>query len=106
MESKYILVNGISYNDNTNSKVIEILEICRKNKTRIVIDYGNVDSGESWNETYDIQGSVGNSSGGIKVPLLIKTNRSIGGGEIMTDCIIGIKTSIGKIPLYTWEKNK
>ncbi len=100
---KYIMVNGISYNKETNPKVIQVLETCRKNKTRIILDYGDTITGESWNEQFDIQGTIGNSIGIIKVPLLIHNKRSLGGGEILTHQIIGIKTSIAKVPLYVWS---
>ena len=97
----YKEVNGTSYYTGTNDKVIEVLERCRTNKTRIVIDYGNVGTKESFNEVCDISGYVGRSNGSIKVPLLIHNKRSLGGGCIMTDCILSIKESKGKRVLYS-----
>lgn len=100
-ENKYQEINGISYNIATNQEVIRILEICRKNRTRIVLDYGDSETGQSWGEKFDIQGYVGCSTGNIKIPLLIYNKSSTGGGAILDHCIISIKTSIGKAPLYT-----
>ena len=100
----YKEVNGTSYNATTSKKVIDVLERCKDNKVRVVLDYGDVLTGESWGETNDITGTIGRSSGSIKIPILVHNSRSTGGGGILDHCIIGIKTSIGKVPLYTWSK--
>jgi hypothetical protein len=101
--TKYQIVNGVSYHAETSAEVIRILEIVRKSKCRIVVDYGDVKTGESWGEVYDIAGRVGISTGPTKIPLLIHNKRSLGGGAMLDHCIIGIKTSIGKAPLYTFK---
>jgi len=104
MSIKYKEVNGTSYNINTNDVVIRILEDCRVNRTRIVLDYGDIKTGESWGEVCDITGYVGRSAGTKKVPILVYNSSSFGGGEILTHCIIGIKTSKGKRVLYNLKK--
>ena len=96
----YKVVNGTSYHAETSDKVIEILENCRRNQTRIILDYGNVETGISWGETYDITGTLGRSMGPIQVPILLYNRKSIGGVAILDHCIIGIKTSKNKIKLY------
>ena len=101
MSKEYKVVNGTSYSVNTSDKVIEVLERCRNNRTRIVVDYGDVETKESWNEVYDVSGYVGRSNGIYKVPLLIHNSRSLGGGCILTDCILSIKESKGKRVLYS-----
>jgi hypothetical protein len=107
MNKQYKVVNGTSYDCRTNDQVIKILEICRENNTRIILDYGNTETGESWNEVYDITGRIGRSTGINKIPLIIHNKRSLGGPSILDHCIIGIKTSIGKIPLYhIWDVKK
>ncbi len=100
MESKYKEVNGTSYNSTTNDEVIRILEICRQNKTRIVLDYGDVNTGKSWGETNDITGYIGRSTGSIKIPILVHNKRSMGGGAILDSSIVRIVTSLGKCELY------
>ena len=102
---EYQVVNGTSYHVETSAEVIRILEIAKSNNTRIVLDYGDVKTGESWGELYDIVGRIGRSGGSIKIPLLIHNKRSLGGGAILDHCIIGIKTSIGKVPLYELKIN-
>lgn len=98
----YKEVNGTSYSVETSSAVIEVLERCRANKTRIVVDYGNVETKESFNEVYDISGYVGRSNGSVKVPLLVHNKRSLGGGCIMTDCILFKIFCFGFIPLFSF----
>ena len=100
---KYKLVNGTSYDKRTDDEVIRILEHCRMNNIRVVLDYGDTKTGKSWNDRYGITGRVGRSSGQIKVPILLHNKRSHGGGEILTHCIIGIKRSKGKDTLYRWK---
>jgi len=102
---EYQVVNGTSYHVETSAEVIRILEIVKSNNTRIVLDYGDVKTGKSWGEVYDITGRVGRSCGSIQIPLLIHNKRSSGGGAILDHCIIGIKTSIGKVSLYELKIN-
>jgi hypothetical protein len=97
---EYKIFNGISYHEETSQKVIDALERARQNGTRIMIDYGDVKTGDSWGEVCDIYGYVGMSNGERKVPLLIHNSRSFGGVAILTHCIIGIYESKGKRCLY------
>lgn len=64
-----------------------------KSQTRITVDYGNPKTGKSWGETFNIHGRIGRSTGSRKIPLLIHNRRAIGGGGILTDCILSIRTS-------------
>lgn len=100
MKNRYKVVNGTSYDDRTDDKVIEVLETCRKNQTRIVVDYGDVITGRSWGEVYDVSGRVGRSTGSVSIPIFLYNKRSIGGGSILTHAIISIHTSLGKTELY------
>ncbi len=100
---EYQIVNGTSYDARTKQEVIDVLETARKNNTRIILDYGDVKTGSSWNETYDITGTLGRSTGKNKISILLYNKRSIGGGAILDHCIIGIKTSKGKKTLYSFK---
>jgi hypothetical protein len=97
--NKYKVVNDTCYHIDTSDKVINILEQCRLNKSRIVLDYG--DNGISWNEKFEITGTIGRSTGISKIPILVHNIRSTGGAEILTHCIIGIKESKGGKILYS-----
>ncbi len=109
----YRKVNGISYRYETDDKVIFALEHARQSNKRIRVYLGNTETGQSWHEVNDIMGYVGNSTGSIKIPLLIHNSNSTGGGAILDNCIVKIvetKTNktlyehnnfrIGKFDLY------
>lgn len=100
MSRQYKVVNGTFYGAKTSDKVISILERCRRENIRVTLDYGDIKTGCSWGEVCDISGTIGRSCGDIKIPLLIHNIRSMGGGGIPTDCIIGIKESRGGLALY------
>lgn len=106
MENRYILVNGTSYLEGTPEKVIKVLENCRLNRIRIVLDYGDIETNTSWGEKFDVTGYINRSNGSEKVPILLHNARSIGGPCILIDCILSIKTSKGKVVLYQSSPKK
>jgi hypothetical protein len=105
LEKKYFEINGTSFQNETKREIAEVLERCRVNRIRIVLDYGN-DDGQSWGETFDTRGYVGRSTGAFKIPILVYNSRSIGGGAIMTRCIVQIKESRGGRVLYQHKNYK
>ena len=87
-----------AYRKGTPKQVIDILENARKYGERLKFNFGNVETGKSWNEEHDIIGRIGRSGGTVKVPLLIHNSRSHGGGEISVDRILKItSTNFGKV---------
>lgn len=97
-ENKYIEVNGTSYQKGTPKEVIDVLENARTSRTRIKLYYGDHETGRDWKETMDTVGTIGRSTGSIKVPLLIKLSKSTGGGAILTASIVKIKDAkTGKV---------
>jgi hypothetical protein len=96
-------VNGTSYDARTSDEVVRVLEEARKNRTRIIVDYGDTETGQSWREEFDVTGYVGRSTGSIRIPLLIYNSRSSGGGGILDSSIVKITTSSGKRVLYSHE---
>lgn len=100
MNKEYKVVNGTSFDVRTNDKVIAILDNALRNRTRIRIHYGDIDTGRDWDEVYDVTGYVGRSSGSIKIPLLAYNTRSMGGVGMLDHCIVKITTSAGKHLLY------
>ena len=81
--TEYKVVNGTSYHINTHSTIVDILERARQNRTRIILDYGDTETGQSWGERFDICGYVGRSTGQSKIPLLVYNSRSLDGGEYL-----------------------
>ena len=97
------VVNGVSFYDETNENVINILLDAMKHKDRIRVFFGDAESGADWCETFDTMGTIGTSCGMTKVPLLIHSIRSMGGDAISTDSIVKItrnKKVIYKHPNY------
>jgi hypothetical protein len=100
----YKMANGTYYSRMTSDEIINVIETAKRNRTRLVLDYGDVLTGKSWNEVYDITGRIGRSTGSIKIPILLHNSRSIGGGAILDHCIIKISESRGKKVLYKHPK--
>lgn len=93
---KYVFTNGTPIE--LANKIVQL----HKSQTRIILDYGDIKSNKSWGEVYDITGRIGVSKGfyDLRWPILVYNSRSIGGGTILTDCIISIKESKGKRLIY------
>lgn len=96
----YKEVNGTFYKKETPDDLIIVLESARINGTRIILDYGDIKTKKSWGEVYDISGYIGRSTGLIKIPILLNNSRSHGGGGILDNRILSVKTSKGKNLLY------
>lgn len=96
----YKIINDTAYHVNTCDEVVKVLEDCRKNRTRIRLDYGDVITGVTWGDVHDITGYIGRSTGDIKILLLVHNKRSYGGGCVLDQCIIGIQESAGGKILY------
>ena len=100
-EIRYKLINGTAYHEQTSDEIVRVLEHVRAKGIRIVLDYGDVETGVSWGDTCDIAGRVSRSTGNIKIPILVHNRRSTGGGAVLDHCIIGIRESAGKRVLYS-----
>jgi hypothetical protein len=92
--------SGTYYNEGTPQRIIEILEQARETGQRLQLFYGDIETGRNWNEEYNTTGTIGRSTGTVKIPLLIATSRSMGGGGISTDRIIAIRDTKTKKVLY------
>jgi len=88
---KYASMTGTYYHAETPEQVCDILEESRISQTRIKIHYGDPKNGKPWGDT--VSCIVGRSTGTQKIPLEIKTRRSIGGGAILDNCIVKITQS-------------
>jgi|WetSurMetagenome_2_1015567.scaffolds.fasta_scaffold245035_2 hypothetical protein len=87
------LPSGVFYTADTPDDLIEILEKLRLSHRRVKFCFGDRSTGKDWEEEHDIYGRIGNSTGTIKIPLLIFNNRSFGGGALLTSCIVKITES-------------
>jgi hypothetical protein len=89
---------------NTPERVRDILENARITGKRLRLFYGDTDTGRNWMDEYDMVGSIGRSTGTMKIPLLISNSRSSGGGAILDNCIIRIIDCETKRELYRHPK--
>ncbi len=104
MKNTYVISkSGTSFAKGTPKEVIDILDraIASRMTTnsgrapmKLRLWFGNPKTGKDWMEVYDVFGYISRTYGDIKVPILIKNRRSIGGGAILTDNIVKI----------TWDK--
>jgi hypothetical protein len=94
--------SGTYYSEKTPDDVIRVLESLRGTSQRIKIYVGDRVTGKDWMEESDKTGKIGRSSGPIKIPILLSTVDSTGGGAILDDCIVKIVTSpsLGSRILY------
>ena len=80
--------SGTYYREGTPRPVIDALENAIHTKKRVRLFYGDKETGRDWGNEYDVTGTIGRSTGNIKIPLIIAKQTSIGGPAILVDCII------------------
>lgn len=90
----------LCYKENTPNELCVIIDKLFNNRERIVIDYGNTTTKESWNEVHDIKGRIGRSTGIVKIPLLVYNSRCYGGGALSDNSILSIKSTKGNNLIY------
>lgn len=99
----YKIYEGTYYSVECTDKLIKTLHQIQVDKIRIKLCYGDLKTGQDWKEEFDVLGTIGRSTGSIKIPLLIHNTRAFGGGAIPTDCIVKISYANkkqGLKPLY------
>lgn len=92
--TEYQTINGISYHKDTPQELIKILEHIRQNRIRVKFYFGDSNTGRDWGEVNDIKGTIGNSTGTSKIPLLVYSRRSYGGPALSDNCIVKIELTI------------
>jgi hypothetical protein len=93
MSKTYKIIDGFYFDEKTEENAIKEILKAYNGKYRIRIWYG--DEKKSWNEEHDVIGTIGKSTGTIKIPLLIKSSRSYGGIRILDYCIVRIDVNYG-----------
>lgn len=96
------LLKDTWFTPGTPEAVQEILELYRKSKKlgRLRLFFGDKKTGRDWLSEHDVIGTIGRSTGVMKVPLMIPTARSTGGMAILDDCIVRIISVDLKTELY------
>lgn len=87
----YRIINGTAYHEETKKIITDYLEKARIEGGRVRFNLGDTRTGIDWGDTLDLCGYIGRSTGEIKIPILLKNNRSIGGPSILDHCIIKLE---------------
>lgn len=87
------------FDSRTPTEVRNTLERARRTRIPIRVFYGDSATGRDWLEEFDTQGYVGRSSGAQKVPLLVAPNE-LGGGAMLTHCIVRVVDTAANKELY------
>lgn len=95
--------------DNVDDKLVSILLQYRGSKERLRLFYGDIHTGRSWNEEYDVMGSIGRTGGNFKIPILLNNSRSYGGGAILISALVRIDEisthrTLWQVPNFHVEK--
>lgn len=92
------------FDPETAPEVQRLLEHYRVTREPVRIFYGCTETGRDWLDEYDVYGTIGRSTGPIKVPLMVSA-RSSGGPAILSACIVRMvdgktKRQVYRHPLY------
>lgn len=82
--------NKLKVFDNVNEALMALIIRAWKLKFRIRVFYGDNHTGRSWDEEYDVMGTIGRTTGNIKIPILVHNKRSLGGGALLLSSVIRI----------------
>lgn len=97
---QYKVANGTYYGIKTPDEVIRILEQYRGTDARLRIFCGDTATGKAWTEEWNIIGTIGRSTGRIKIPLLIAKVNSMGGPGLLEENILAIRPVGSRTWLY------
>ncbi len=87
--------DGLWFDKRTPEAVRKLLLAACRSGARIRVYYGDVDTGRCWGDEHDTIGTVGRSMGPVRIPLLLHSSRSMGGGGILDGAIVGLQTGPG-----------
>ena len=95
--------------DNVDNKLVSILLKYRGSKERLRLFYGDIHNGCSWNDAYDVMGSIGRTGSNFKIPILLNNSRSYGGTAILIGALVRIDEisthrTLWKVPNFHVEK--
>lgn len=96
--------DGTCYHAETSDEMVDILQMLKLSQERVRFHWGDVVTGRDWGDEYDVKGRVSRSMGRFKIPLLIYNARSMGGGGMLTHCIVKITSTLGNRQIYRHPK--
>lgn len=93
-------VGNFFYDPNTSDEVCNIIQKVYILGTRVKIYHGDIETGLAWEEEFETMGTIGSSTGCMKIPLLIPSKRSHGGPALSTNSIVAIRDIKNRKMLY------
>ena len=101
--------NKLEVFDNVNEALMSLIVRAWKYRFRIRVFYGDIHTGRSWNEEYDVMGMIGKTCGDIGIPILLRRKDSNYGGALLVSSIIriddiGDKRTLWKLPNFHVEE--
>ena len=101
--------NKLEVFDNVNEALMSLIVRAWKYRFRIRVFYGDIHTGRSWNEEYDVMGMIGKTCGDIGIPILLRRKDSKYGGALLVSSIIRIddiedKRTLWKLPNFHVEE--
>lgn len=87
--NEYKEYHGLFFHPETLPAVRSVLAQAFLNKKTVRIWYGDPSTGKAYPEEFEVLGTVGRSTGQVKVPLLVLPGES-GGGAILSHVIVRI----------------
>lgn len=94
-------IGGFSFDVRTPDDVCNLLVALHKTRQRVVLVYGDVETGKAWESATPERGRIGRSTGMRPIPLLVRTARSLGGEAVISDCILQVRDSVGGRVIYS-----
>lgn len=91
--------DGIHYHPDTAPSLVRVLERLRRSRSKVRLFLGDGVTGQAWNDEHDVAGTLGNSMGPCKVPLLVERNAN-GGPQILDHCIVAVMLAPGQ---FAWK---
>lgn len=82
--------NRLEVFDNISEGLMSLIVRAWEHRFRLRIFYGDIHTGRSWNEEYDVAGIIGRSNGKIKIPILLRRKDSNYGRALLLSSVIRI----------------
>lgn len=95
--------------DNIDDRLVSIILQYRGSNERLRLFFGDIHTGCSWLDEYDVMGTIGRTGGKFKVPILLNNSCSVCGGAILLGSLVRIDEvsthrTLWKVPNFHVEE--
>lgn len=104
MKTKYKQIGEFFFEEGTDEQVANVVNRMYQTKKRYKVYFGCVDTGKVYAEEYDTIGTVGKSTGQIKIPLMITRKGNMGGGALLPSLIVAVREMDTNYFIYKHSK--